>query len=167
MSGGFVRPAVEDDVPAMNAIYNDYIVDSHVSFDTEPWTDEERLAWFHRRAEAGFPILVAEVDGRVVGTAWSGPWRDKAAYRGSVETTVVLAAEATGAGIGTWLLDGLLEQLAASRFHVAISIIALPNDGSIAVHRKLGYREVGVLHEVGFKDGSFHDTMIMERSLEP
>ncbi len=167
MSEGLIRPAVADDVPAMNAIYNEYIVDSHVSFDTEPWTDDERHAWFRRRIDAGFPILVAEVDGKVVGVAWSGPWRDKAAYRGSAETTVVLAPDATGVGIGTRLLDALLEHLGASGFHVAIAIIALPNDPSIAAHRKLGYREVGVLHEIGFKDGSFHDTMIMEVSLEP
>ena len=165
MSEALVRPAVEDDVPAMNTIYNEYIVDSHVSFDTEPWTDEERHAWFQRRTDGGFPILVAEVDERVVGVAWSGPWRDKAAYRGSVETTVVLAPGESGAGVGSVLLDALLDDLAESGFHVAIAIIALPNDRSIAAHRKLGYREVGVLHEVGFKDGSFHDTVIMERKL--
>ena len=165
MTDALIRPATDADVPAMNAIYNEYIVDSHVSFDTEPWTDGERSAWFERRAEAGYPVLVAEVGGAVVGTAWSGPWRDKAAYRGSVETTVVLAGRATGAGIGPDLLEALLAALSDAGFHTAISIIALPNDASIAVHARLGYREVGVLHDVGHKDDAFHDTMIMEKKL--
>ena len=167
MTDALIRPARAADIPAMNAIYNEYIVGSHVSFDTEPWTDDQRRAWFEGRVEAGYPVLVAEVDGSVVGTAWSGPWRDKAAYRGSVETTVVLAGRATGAGIGPDLLEALLAALSDAGFHTAIAIIALPNDGSIAVHRKLGYRDVGVLHGVGFKDDAYHDTKIMERSLEP
>ena len=167
MSQVEVRGAVVGDVPTMNRIYNEYIVDSHVSFDTEPWTDGERRSWFLQRSESGYPVLVAELDGTVIGAAWSGPWRDKAAYRGSVETTGVLDPGECGAGIGTELLTALLDELAASGYHVAISIIALPNDASIALHRKLGYREVGVLHGVGAKDGAFHDTMIMEKSLEP
>ena len=165
MTDALIRPATDADVPAMNAIYNEYIVDSHVSFDTEPWTDGERSAWFERRSEAGYPILVAEVADTVVGSAWSGPWRDKAAYDQSVETTVVLDPGAVGRGVGPRLLSALLDRLAEDGFRIAISVIALPNDASIAVHRKLGYRDVGVLHDVGFKDGAYHDTMIMERQL--
>ena len=167
MSEVRIRRATVEDVPAVNAIYNEYIVDSHVSFDTEPWTDDERRAWFERRGELGYPVVVAELAGEVVGTAWSGPWRDKAAYHGSVETTVVLAPGAGGVGIGSKLLSALLDELVARGFHVAIAIIALPNDASIAVHTKLGYRKVGVLRGVGHKDGAFHDTLIMEKSLEP
>ena len=153
------------DIPALNAIYNDYIVDSHVSFDTEPWTDDQRLAWFERRTSNGYPVLVAERNGGVVGTAWSGPWRDKAAYRSTVETTVVLAFGHSGAGVGTALLSELLDVLSEREFAVAIAIVALPNEGSIAVHRRLGYEEVGVLNGVGFKDGRFHDTMILQRPM--
>ena len=160
-----IRDAVVADVPAMNRIYNEYIVDSHVSFDTEPWTDGERLAWFERRTKAGYPVLVAEVTDTVVGSAWSGPWRDKAAYDQSVETTVVLDPGAVGRGVGQRLLSSLLDRLAEDGFRIAISIIALPNDASIAVHRKLGYRDVGVLHDVGAKDGAIHDTLIMEKRL--
>jgi phosphinothricin acetyltransferase len=160
-----IRPATDDDVPALNAIYNAYIVDSHVSFDTEPWTDDQRLAWLEQRVAEGYPVIVAEVEGSVMGAAWSGPWRDKAAYRGSVETTIVLAPDAGGAGVGTALMSSLLGSLAAGGFHAAIAVIALPNDASIGLHRKMGYRVVGVLDEVGHKDGAFHDTMIMERLL--
>jgi len=163
VSDATVRVACAADIPALNAIYNDYIVDSHVSFDTEPWTDGQRLAWFERLTSDGYPVLVAECDGEVIGAAWSGPWRDKAAYRSTAETTVVLAPGHSGAGLGTALLSELLDVLSQREFAVAIAIVALPNEGSIAVHRKLGYEEVGVLNGVGFKDGRFHDTMILQR----
>lgn len=160
-----VRQATESDVAAINAIYNEYIVDSHVSFDTEPWTDDQRFRWFQNRMSDGYPVLVAERNGEIVGTSWSGPWRDKAAYRRSVETTVVLAPGASGEGIGTTLLSGLVDVLGTEGFVTAIALIALPNDASIALHRKIGYSEVGVLHSVGFKGDRLHDTMIMEKSL--
>ncbi|MGI9642392.1 MAG: GNAT family N-acetyltransferase [Acidimicrobiia bacterium] len=162
-----VRTASVADVPALNAIYNEYIVDSHVSFDTEPWTDDQRVAWFDQRISDGYPIVVAMLADDVVGAAWSGPWRDKAAYRTTAETTVVLAPAHSGAGIGPMLLTELMDALAAAGFTVAIAIVALPNEGSIAVHRKLGYEEAGVLRGVGFKDGRFHDTMILQRPITP
>ncbi|MGI9667664.1 MAG: GNAT family N-acetyltransferase, partial [Acidimicrobiia bacterium] len=90
MTDVVVRDASLADAADMNAIYNEYIVDSHVSFDTAPWTDDDRLTWLRSRMEAGYPVMVAENDA-VIGCAWSGPWRDKAAYRGSAETTIVLA----------------------------------------------------------------------------
>lgn len=163
--GVLVRPATEADVPAINAIYNTYIVGSHVSFDTEPWTDAARLTWFRERDRRGYPVLVAERDGTVVGASWSGPWRDKAAYRGAVESTVVLSGDAVGAGVGTQLLGALVAELSERGFHTAIAVIALPNDASIAVHRKLGYREVGTLTGVGSKDGRRWDTTLMQRAL--
>jgi phosphinothricin acetyltransferase len=165
MSEIVIRDATEDDVPAMNAIYNQYIVDSHVSFDTEPWTDEQRIAWFRSRADAGYPVLVAVDAHDIVGASWSGPWRDKAAYRLTVETTVVLAPGRSGSGIGSTLYAWLHEELRRRGFRVAIGIVALPNDPSIALHEKLGYREVGVLEGVGFKDGTFHSTMLLEKQL--
>lgn len=160
-----IRPGTESDVPAMNAIYNEYIVDSHVSFDTEPWPDDRRLDWFRARTEAGYPILVADRGGEVIGVSWSGPYRDKAAYATSAETTVVLAPGSEGGGVGTALLSALLDELATRGFALAIAIVALPNDASIAVHHKLDYSVVGTLRGVGFKDGTFHDTTILQRPL--
>ncbi|MGI9666164.1 MAG: GNAT family N-acetyltransferase, partial [Acidimicrobiia bacterium] len=107
---------------------------------------------------------VAENDA-VIGCAWSGPWRDKAAYRGSAETTIVLAPGSEGQGAGARLYTALLDELTDRGFHTAIGVVALPNDASIALHRKLGFREVGALEDVGFKDGSFHSTMILQRVL--
>ena len=74
-----IRSATAADIPAMNAIYNEYIVGTAVSFDTEPWSDAKRLDWFNERTGAGYPMLVAEDDGAILGASWSGPWRAKAA----------------------------------------------------------------------------------------
>lgn len=167
MSGDIVvRPAIAADVPSMNSIYNEYIVDSHVSFDLEPWSDEKRLEWFRSKVAAGYPLFVACQDDEIVGASWAGPWRDKKAYRGSAESTVILAPGADGRGIGTALYTALLDALRSGGFHRAYAIIALPNAPSIALHLKLGYREVGVLEEAGLKDGRYHSTMLMELALD-
>jgi phosphinothricin acetyltransferase len=166
MSGVVIRRAVEADVPEMNTIYNEYIVDSHVSFDLEPWSDPKRLEWFREKVDAGYPLLVASEADCVVGISWAGPWRQKDAYRGSVESTVVLAPGMEGHGVGTALYAELLDVLRREGFHRAFAIIALPNDPSIALHRNLGFREIGVLDEAGFKDGRFHSTMLMELALD-
>jgi len=160
-----IRRAIEPDVPALNAIYNGYIVDSHVSFDLEPWSDEKRLDWFRARVGDGYPLFVASDNHKVIGASWAGPWRQKKAYRRSVESTVVLAPGSEGHGLGSRLYSELLDTLRAEGFHRAYAVIALPNDPSIALHRKLGYREIGVLEEAGFKDGKFHSTMLMELAL--
>lgn len=165
MNEVIVRDATPGDASALNDIYNTYIVDSHVSFDTRPWTEAERASWLAHRIEAGYPVLVAASQGSVVGAAWAGPWRDKAAYRSTVESTVVLASGAVGRGIGTELYSSLIEGLTDRGFLVAIAIIALPNEASIALHHKLGYRTVGVLEGVGVKGDARHSTMIMERQL--
>ena len=161
-----IRSATAADIPAMNAIYNEYIVETAVSFDTEPWSDEKRFAWFQQRVDGGYPMFVAEADGAVIGASWSGPWRDKAAYRSSAETTVVLRGDAGGRGVGTELYRTLLEAVAAAGFHRAYAIVTMPNDASVALHEKLGFRQLGVLDEVGFKAGQFHSTMLLEKKLE-
>jgi phosphinothricin acetyltransferase len=161
-----IRPATVSDAHDINVIYNEFIVESHVSFDTEPWTDDKRAGWLAGRIENGYPVIVAADGAGVIGAAWSGPWRDKPAYRSSVETTIVLIPGSEGSGLGTTLYRSLLADVANRSFHRAYAIIALPNDASIALHRKFGFVEVGVLDEVGHKVGEFHSTMLMELKLD-
>jgi phosphinothricin acetyltransferase len=161
-----IRPATTGDARDINIIYNEFVVESHVSFDTAPWTDEERERWLASRIADGYPVIVAADAAGVIGAAWSGPWRDKAAYRSSVETTIVLIPGSEGSGLGTTLYRALLTDVVARSFHRAYAIIALPNDASIGLHRKLGFTEVGVLDEVGHKVGEYHSTMLMELKLE-
>ncbi len=166
MTEPVIRPAIEADIPEINAIYNRYIVYSHVSFDLEPWSNGQRLEWFGERVADGYPVMVACEGDTVVGASWAGPWQPKRAYRSSVESTVVLAPEAKGRGLGTALYSKLLELLRADGFHRAFAIIALPNDASVALHRNLGFTEIGVLDEAGFKDGRYYSTMLMQLALE-
>lgn len=162
-----VRPATRNDLGPINEIYNEYIVDSHTSFDTEPWTIEQRVDWFEKY-EAGvtrYQVLVLEIADQIVGFASSRPFRHKAAYDSSVETTIVLASDATGRGLGRMLLEELVERLAAAGVHRAYALIALPNAPSIKLHRLVGYRAVGTLDEVGHKLDQFHSVHIMELPL--
>jgi phosphinothricin acetyltransferase len=160
-----ISPATDADVDAINLIYNGLIVDSHVSFDTAPWTHEQRSMWLADRIASGYPVLVARESGRIVGAAWSGPWRDKEAYATSAETTIVLDPSSIRIGIGSRLYGRLIRQLTDLGFHRCYGIVALPNPGSIALHRKLGFTDIGTLDEVGLKDGSFISTLLLELKL--
>lgn len=160
-----VRHAIGDDADDINTIYNRYIVGSHVSFDTAPWTHERRSDWLNDRTTRGYPVLVASDTVGIVGAAWSGPWRDKEAYARSVETTIVLDPGSTGEGIGSQLYGELIEELTGRGFHRCYAIVALPNDASVALHEKLGFTDVGVLDEAGFKDGAYVSTLLLELKL--
>ena len=162
-----VRDATAADLPAINDIYNAYIVDRHTSFDLEPWTIDERTAWFARyRSPSRYDLVVLEADGLVAGFASSGPFRSKAAYGSSVETTVVLDESVIGRGFGRLLLEEIVTRLRQQPdLHRAYALIALPNEPSVRLHLDLGYRTVGVLDEVGFKLGRFHSVQMMELAL--
>ncbi|GMQ94836.1 MAG: GNAT family N-acetyltransferase [Acidimicrobiia bacterium] len=160
-----IRSAIAADVAAINRIYNHYITGSHVSFDTHPWSDDHRMAWFRERTDRGYAVLIAERGGDVVGSAWSGPWRSKAAYASSVETTVVVTDGQRGAGIGSPLYQALIDDLTVRGFHRCYAIVALPNDASIALHHRLGFCDIGILDEVGRKDGSYISTLLLELKL--
>ena len=160
-----IRDATVNDLERINEIYNWTIVDNHVSFDTEPFDLDRRRQWWDARAEE-LTFLVAESAGQVVGLTYSTWYRPKLGYRSSMETTIVLDQLVLGRGLGTQLLAAMMERLRKNGTHLAVAIIALPNDGSIALHHKLGYNTVGVLHGVGFKDGVYHDTMLLECNLE-
>lgn len=159
-----IRDATPGDFERINQIYNWTIVDNHVSFDTEPWNVARRAEWWDKR-DPELVFLVAELHGEVVGVAYSSWYRPKTAYRSSMETTVALADEARGKGLGTVLLGALLDRLEAQGVHLAVAIVALPNEPSIRLHHRLGYVTAGTLHEVGHKNGEFVDTMLLEKLL--
>ena len=162
-----IRPARVDDLERINEIYNTTVVDSHISFETEPWDLERRQIWWQRYAGVGpFRALVAEDDRAVVGVAYSSPYRPKAAYRTSMETTIVLDPTFVGRGIGRRLLSAILDALAGEGAHRAYAIVALPNDASIGLHESLGFRAVGILDESGYKLGRYWSTMILEKRLD-
>ncbi|HWM74924.1 MAG TPA: GNAT family N-acetyltransferase [Nocardioides sp.] len=151
------RVATEQDLPAVKAIYDHQVETGISTFDTSPPPLEY---WRARLAstESGDHLLVAERDGAVVGYAYSASYRPRPAYARTRETSVYLAADALGQGLGRVLYDDLLARLRADGMHVALAVIATPNPASEALHRGFGFERVGVLPEVGHKFDRWVDT---------
>jgi phosphinothricin acetyltransferase len=119
-------------------------------------------------AQLGLPFLVAEAEGAIVGYAYAGPWRRKPAYRSTVEDSVFVAPGRTGLGIGRRLLTELLAACADARARQVIAVIADSGDeASVALHLACGFSHAGRLSEVGFKQGRWIDTVLMQRALPP
>lgn len=147
-----IRPAdPASDAAAIAAIYNHYVAATIITFEEELVGTQE----FTRRIEGvlgqRLPYLVAERDGRILGYAYATKWRDRAAYRFSVETTVYLDPEEVGRGLGTRLYAELFPLLLERGVHAAMAGIALPNEASVALHEKIGMRKVAHFEQVGFK----------------
>jgi phosphinothricin acetyltransferase len=162
-----VRRARPSDMPALLDIYNHYIVHTHITFDLEPPTLEQRLEWFAGFSPAGrHQCFVAEEGGAPVGWAASGSFKDRAAYDTSVETSVYLAPGATGRGIGRSLYETLFQALQHAGVHRAYGGIAQPNEASVRLHEKMGFLRVGTYCEVGRKFGRFWDVAVYERPVQ-
>ena len=147
-SGTIVRLASRDDLPALVRIYNHYVENSYATFDTKPVTVESRTGWFEKFSEIGPHRLLVAYDGDgVVGCASSGPYRDHPAFASTVEVGIYLHPELRARGIGSALYDSLLDNLRSADVHVVLAGIALPNDASVALHRKFGFAQVGVFEE--------------------
>lgn len=161
-----VRPAVPDDLPRLTEIYNHYVAETSITFDITPFTVEERRAWFGAHPASGpHRLLVAVADGTVAGYATSSPFRPKPAYATSVEVSVYCAPGVTGRGLGGALYTALFAALEGEDVHRAYAGIALPNDASLRLHRRFGFRDVGVYEQVGRKFGRYWDVAWLERPL--
>ena len=159
-----VRDATETDVPAILEIYNEAILNSIATFDTEPQSLEEKLAWFRETAHP-YVILVAERDGEVIGWASLRRFRQKAAYRYTAENSVYARSDSLGQGIGTALMLSLVEAGAANGFHTIIAGIAGDNPASVRLHQRFGFEIVGVEREVGYKFERWVDVTWMQKML--
>lgn len=161
-----IRPGSAPDVEALTALYNHYIRETPITFDTEPRTLEDRRQWLAGFGATGrHRLLVAERAGRLLGFACSHRFREKAAYDTSVESTIYLDPGATGAGVGARLYAALFEMLADEDVHRALAGITLPNAASLALHRRFGFESVGVFHDVGYKFGRYWDVQWLEKAL--
>jgi phosphinothricin acetyltransferase len=161
-----VRPATPADLPALTDLYNHYVLSSPNTFDIEPYTVEARRSWFEQFADSGpYRLLVCEDSTGIAGYASSARFRAKAAYATSVETSVYLAPSRVGQGLGTDLYRALFERLRGEDLHRAYGGITLPNPASVALHRKLGFRSIGIYREVGRKLGRYWDVEWFEKPL--
>ena len=166
----FVRAAEPADAGQVAAIFAHYVATSVATFEEVAPAPAD---WRRRLGELtalNLPFLVAEADGdaTICGFAYASPWRPKPAYRYTVEDTVYLSPGRTGRGIGTALLGELLAGCAAAGARQVIAVIAdTGSDASAALHRRLGFADVGTLPKVGFKFGRWVDTVLMQKDLGP
>ena len=151
-----VRPATAADAPAICRIYNHYIETTRITFEETPITAEEVMERISS-VITNYPWLVCEEGGRVIGYAYATRWKERSAYRYSVEAAIYLDRESIGKGIGTTLLTRLIHELRERKIHSIISGIALPNPASIALCEKHGFVKIGQFKEVGFKLGQWVD----------
>lgn len=166
MGEPIVRTAEAGDVPALLGIYNHYVTNTPITFHVTPLDLEERRAWFEGFAPSGrHQLLVVEQSGEVLGYAGTMPYRPKPAYERSVETTIYLRPDAHGRGLGSRLYAELFERLAGGDAHLALAGITLPNAASLALHARFGFRDAGVLREVGFKFGRYWDVAWLQKPL--
>lgn len=162
----FTRSCYASDVPRFCEIYNHYIRETVATFEETPILAEE----MSRRIDnviPRFPWLVWAENGSVLGYAYAAPWHARSAYRFTVESTIYLAPEATGRGIGSKLYQALITELRARDIRCAIGAISFPNPASIALHEKLGFQKVGHFREVGWKFGRWVDVGYWQLIFEP
>ncbi|MER7350001.1 N-acetyltransferase family protein [Streptomyces aurantiacus] len=164
-----VRPGTEADLGPLTDIYNHYVRETAVTFDTVSFLPEERRPWLLSHPEDGpHRLMVAQRDkSGILGYATSSPLRPKPAYATSVEVSVYLAPDAGGRGVGTLLYEALFDALAGEDLHRAYAGIALPNEPSVRLHERFGFRHIGTYAEVGRKFQRYWDVAWYERPLGP
>jgi L-amino acid N-acyltransferase YncA len=160
-----LRAATQGDAAAIAEIYAPFVSASAVSFETEPPGTEAMRA----RMDSGrplYPWIVGEAgDGTLLGYAYAARFRDRPAYRFTVETSVYLRPAAAGRGLGRRLYEPLLAILEAQGFTQAIAAITLPNQASVRLHERLGFAPAGIYRQVGWKLGAWHDVGLWQRAL--
>lgn len=160
-----IRDATMADAPGLLAIHNEAVRTTAAIWDEDEVDLADRAGWLGDRLAAGFPVLVAEVDGVVAGYASYGPWRPKSGYRHTVENSLYVLASHHGQGLASALFDELLTRARAASLHRMIAMIESGNQVSIDLHDRRGFRVVGQLPQVGTKFGRWLDLTIMQLDL--
>ena len=167
MSAFTLREAKLDDIPAIRAIYEEAVLHGTATYELTPPDEAEMSARFLNLVRQDYPYIVAcNGDGAVVAYAYAGPFRARPAYRWLVEDSIYLAPEARGQGIGTAILTRLVELCEEKGFRQMVAVIGgADNEGSIRVHKRLGFRHIGIFEGSGFKFGRWIDTVLMQRQI--
>jgi L-amino acid N-acyltransferase YncA len=152
-----IRDVKISDAAAIARIYNPYILDTVITFEEIPVTTEEIESRINTNLNLGYPYIVAEQEGQVIGYAYAGQWRTRAAYKHTVETSIYLDQSLTGHGLGKILYKDLLQRLQKLDVHVVLGGITLPNPVSVGLHEKLGFTKIAHFSEVGYKFGRWLD----------
>lgn len=162
-----IREATQADLEALRDIYNDAVLNTTAIWNEIAIDVENRRAWLELRAQQGFPVLVAEDAGEVVGYSSYGPWRAFDGFRETVEHSVYVRADQRGKGLGVVLLQALVERARAQGLHVMVAAIESGNAASIRLHERLGFITTGQMPQVGQKFGRWLDLTFMQLTLDP
>ncbi|AGB43463.1 N-acetyltransferase family protein [Mesorhizobium sp. ESP6-5] len=167
MSNIAIRPATPADLDAITEIYADAVANGTASYELEPPSRTEMGTRFAALAAGGFPYLVAEKAGAVLGYAYAGAFRPRPAYRFIVEDSVYVAPDAKGQGVGLKLMQSLVAAVEAAGFRQIVAVIGdgRADSASVRLHEKLGFRHSGRLEGSGYKHGRWLDTVFMQLSL--
>jgi phosphinothricin acetyltransferase len=160
-----IRRAVATDLPELVNIYNHYVLNSHCTFDTVPFTVESRAPWWAQFDQARYQCWVAADETGILGYAWTSPFKVKPAYATSVEISVYVANGQSGRGIGRRLYETVLPELEAEDLHRAYAGIAIPNDASVQLHQRFGFEKTAHFTEVGRKFDKYWDVAWYQRAL--
>ncbi len=163
-----ITAGTKDDLPAIVDILNEAAAHSIASLDTRPISVDDRLDWFSQFGSVGpYRLLVARRGDRVLGYASAQRYRAHEGFRETVEVSIALDPDSRGQGVGTLLYRELFSRLTGEPVHVVLAGIALPNDASVALHKKFGFTEVGVFHEYAMKHGQYISSVWLQRLCQP
>ncbi len=162
---GRIRLVTLADAAAVLAIYEPYVLDTAISFETESPSVEEMRERISHYGET-HPWLVYELDGQVAGYAYSSPWHARAAYAWSCEVSIYVDGATHRRGIGRALYTVLLEALRRLGYYTAIAGVTEPNPASIGLHESIGFHRTAIYHNVGFKAGRWWDVTYLELALQ-
>ena len=160
-----IRAAAAADVPAITAIYNEAILKTTATFDLEPKSEADREQWLTARSSR-HPVIVAVLDGAVVGWASLAPWAERAAYADSAEPACYVFEQHRGRGIGRQLYSEIITLAEQHGFHTLLARVTAESTASIQLHELFGFECVGKLREVGRKFGRLLDVLILQKLLD-
>jgi phosphinothricin acetyltransferase len=163
-----IRPATLNDLPSLTAIHNYYVINTHVTFDVQPFDPEQRRSWFNTHSDGGrYRLLVADdAEEGVLGYACTGRFRTKDAYDTTVEASVACRPDTTGRGLGKLLYAALFEAIGDQDINRIVAGIAQPNLPSNNLHQHFGFKVIGTFTQVGRKFDKYWDVLWMERPLK-
>lgn len=161
-----VRPAAYSDLPAILDIYNEAVLNTTASYDSQPDTLESRAAWLESHVQSQLPVFVAELDDSIVGWSALSTFRRAHGYRCTAENSIYVAPDRRGQGVGKLLLFPLIESAQQAGLHSIMAGIDAANIASIRLHAAFGFEQVGYLKEVAFKFDRWLDLILMQRLLK-
>ena len=157
-----LRSARREDLDSITEIYNEAIIKTAATFDTEPKTVEDQKKWFDDH-EAKNPILVAELNGVIVGWASLSKWSDRCAYSDTAEISLYMQERHQGKGIGKYLIEAIVKEGEKTGLHTIIARITEGNESSLHLHRSVGFTHIGIMKEVGKKFDKRLDVHLMQK----